>query len=466
MGDSTALFLGLDLGTSGCRAIAIDATGTIRAQAVVNMALPERDGAKSQQAPSIWWQAVCQVLRDITQQVPAQSIRALAVDGTSGTLLLADESGAPLGPALMYNDGRSQGEAKRIDAVAPRESAAHGTTSALAKLLHLRPDQRARYALHQADWIVGKLTSRFGVSDANNCLKLGYDAVHKCWPAWLGPLGINRRLLPEVFIPGTVIGHLSLAAAQATGLSPQTEVVAGTTDSTAAFIAAGATQVGEAVTSLGSTLVMKIITAEPIFAPEFGVYSQPLGKYWLAGGGSNSGGAVLLHYFSKAQMAEMTPNLRPDQSTGLDYYPLLAPGERFPINDPLLAPHLEPRPENDVLFFQAMLEGMARIEHEGYRRLQTLGAPYPSSVRSAGGGAKNIAWTQIRSHLLGIPMLEATQQEAAYGTALIARDGIRCKQALNQKPASPVDIGYNLGGANNRPERNIIFYDSENTDEE
>lgn len=424
---SYPLFLGLDLGTSGCRAIAIDATGTIRAQTVVSMALPERDGAKSQQAPEIWWQAVCQVLRDITRQVPAQSIRALAVDGTSGTLLLADESGAPLGPALMYNDGRSRIEAKQIAAVTPRESAAHGTTSSLAKLLHLRPDSRARYALHQADWIAGKLTGRWGVSDENNCLKLGYDAVHKCWPAWLDPLGINRRLLPEVFIPGTVIGHLSPAAAQATGLSPQTEVVTGTTDSTAAFIAAGATQIGEAVTSLGSTLVMKIITAEPIFAPEFGVYSQPLGNYWLAGGGSNSGGAVLLHYFSKAQMAEMSPHLRPDEPTGLDYYPLLTPGERFPANDPQLAPRLEPRPENAVIFFQAMLEGMARIEHEGYRRLQALGAPYPVSIRSAGGGANNKAWTQIRGQLLAVPMLKAVQQEAAYGAAIIARDAMHCE---------------------------------------
>lgn len=424
---SNDLFLGLDLGTSGCRAIAIDKTGTIQAQAVVNMPLPERDGAKSQQSAEIWWQAVCQVLQDITRRVPAPSIRALAVDGTSGTLLLADKNGTPLGPALMYNDGRCQNEAQKIAAAAPRESAAHGATSALAKLLHLCPDQRTRHALHQADWIVGKLSGRFGVSDENNCLKLGYDAIDKCWPTWLDQLGINRQLLPEVLTPGAPIGHISKSAAQTTGLSPETAIVAGTTDSTAAFIAAGATRVGEAVTSLGSTLVMKIITAEPIFAPEFGIYSQPLGKYWLAGGGSNSGGAVLLHYFSKAQMAEMTPHLRPDEPTGLDYYPLLTAGERFPVNNPQLAPRLEPRPENDVLFFQAMLEGMARIEHEGYCRLQTLGAPYPASIRSAGGGANNPAWTQIRGRLLGAPMLQAVQQEAAYGAALLARGEIHCE---------------------------------------
>lgn len=417
---SYPLFLGIDLGTSGCRAIAIDVTGDICAQAVVSMPPPEREGTKSQQVPEIWWQAVSQVLREITQQIPPASIHALAIDGTSGTLLLADEHGQPLRPALMYNDGRSIAEAKRIAAIAPRESAAHGATSALAKLLHLRPDQRTRYALHQADWIVGRLTGQFGISDENNCLKLGYDAIHKRWPTWLDQLEVDRGLLPQVFIPGDKIGRISAAVAQTTGLSPHTEVVAGTTDSTAAFIAAGATAIGEAVTSLGSTLVMKIITTEPIFAPEYGVYSQPLGKYWLVGGGSNSGGAVLLHYFTKTQMAAMTPQLRPNQPTGLDYYPLLTPGERFPINNPQLAPRMEPRPEDDVIYFQAMLEGMARIEYESYRRLQSLGAPYPTSIRSAGGGANNPAWTKIRGTLLGVPMLAATQQEAAYGAALLA----------------------------------------------
>lgn len=416
------LYVGIDVGTSGCRAIAIDDTGYIHAQARTAMPAPIRSGTAVEQWPQIWWRAFADTLDELLRRVPPERIAALAVDGTSGTLLLSDATGQPLAPALMYNDARAVEEARRIAAVAPRQSAAHGASATLAKLLHLAPRHpAARHALHQADWIVGRLTGRWGISDTNNCLKLGYDAIEQCWPGWLDTLGVPRDWLPQVFTPGTPLAPLTAAMQTRFKLPATTQVAAGTTDSTAAFLATGASQVGEAVTSLGSTLVMKIITERPIFAPEFGVYSQPLGALWLAGGGSNSGGAVLLHYFSPETMAALTSHLCPEHPTGLDYYPLLAPGERFPRNDPQLAPRLQPRPDDDAVFFQGMLEGMAHIEQDGYRRLHELGALYPISVRSAGGGANNPAWTKIRARLLGVPLLDAVQQEAAYGAALLAR---------------------------------------------
>jgi sugar (pentulose or hexulose) kinase len=201
-------------------------------------------------------------------------------------------------------------------------------------------------------------------------------------------------------------------------------VVAGTTDSTASFLATGAHRIGEAVTALGSTLVLKVISDKPIFAPEFGVYSQPLirdGKMrWLVGGASNSGGNVLKQHFTLEQITEMTARLQPDTPTGLNYYPLSNGGERFPINDPQLAPQLEPRPADDVIFFQGMLEGIARIEAEGYRRLAELGAPYPVSIRTTGGGAQNGAWSAIRKNLLNVEFESARHTEAAFGVALLA----------------------------------------------
>lgn len=417
------LFIGLDLGTSGCRALAIDAQGGLLAQAATPLPEPQRDGARAEQEAGLWWQGVCETLTRLTDQIPAERVAALAVDGTSGTLLLADAGGEPLGPALMYNDARSRNAAAHIAAVAPRQSAAHGASSALAKLLHLRPVPPARHALHQADWIVGKLTGRWGVSDENNCLKLGFDAEAKRWPDWLDALEVDRSLLPKVVLPGTPVAPIQHELARQLGLPAETLVVAGTTDSTAAFMATGAREVGEAVTSLGSTLVMKVIADRPLFSPAHGVYSQPLGDRWLVGGGSNSGGAVLLHYFSREQLAAMTPALNPTQPTGLDYYPLVERGERFPVNDNQLPPRLTPRPDDDVTFFQGMLEGMARIEQQGYQLLAELGAPYPISVRSAGGGSRNPAWTEIRQNLLGVPLLEADHQEAAYGSALLARRG-------------------------------------------
>ncbi len=389
------------------------------------------------QNPALWWQALTTALHALLQHTPAAQVTALAVDGTSGTLLLCNAYGEPLADALMYNDARSVCEASYIDEVAPAASGAHGTSSALAKLMHLQASlgPRARYALTPADWIAFKLGARLGVSDEHNCLKLGYDVIARRWPDWLSRLGVRRELLPEVVAPGTDIGTVSAAASTQFGLHASTRIVAGTTDSTAAFIATGAHAPGEAVTSLGSTLVMKVLSEKPVFAPKSGVYSHRLGDLWLAGAGSNSGGAVLRHFFTPEQITAMTPRLHPERPTGLDYYPLVAPGERFPVSDPALAPRLEPRPEDDLEFFQGLLEGMARIEQRAYQVLAGLGAPYPVTVRSVGGGAVNAAWRDLRARLLGVPLLTPAQHEAAYGTALLA---LRGTQYLHPAPAGSV----------------------------
>ncbi len=426
MASDAQLYLGIDLGTSACRAIVIDARKEIRAQSSAPLSSPLRRGVGVEQAPELWWEAVKIALRDLFHEIPAAGISAIAVDGTSGTLLLTDVRGVPLGSALMYNDARAQAEAARIAAIAPQTSAAHGVSSSLAKLLYLQAQatRLAHHALSQADWIGAKFSGRFGISDEQNCLKLGFDPIKGRWPDWLDTLGVRRDLLPQVLPAGTPTGKVCADSAAEFGFNPDAIVVAGTTDSTAAFLATGAGLPGEAVTSLGSTLVLKVVSEQPIFAPEYGVYSHKFGDLWLAGGGSNSGGAVLRQYFSAQQLADMTPRLRPDQPTGLDYYPLIAPGERFPLNDANFPPRLSPRPADDVVFFQAMLEGMARIEQRGYELLANLGAPYPVSVRTVGGGAVNTAWTKIRSQLVSVPMICPDQQDAAYGAALLARRGL------------------------------------------
>jgi hypothetical protein len=282
----------------------------------------------------------------------------------------------------------------------------------------------ARHICHQADWISGLLCKRFDISDENNCLKLGYDPVNREWPPWLSALIIDRTQLPRVYAPGTAIATLDSDIAQQLGLPVNCQLVAGTTDSIAAFIATGARDVGEAVTSLGSTLVLKLISDKPVFSSQLGVYSHRLGNTWLAGGASNSGGKVLLKYFDQSRLAEMTTELEPDSPTGLDYYPLAQAGERFPRNDPQLQPILEPRPPEDVKFFQAMLEGIASIEAEGYTALSQLGAPRLTKVFTAGGGSKNPAWRKIRENKLGVPVEIAEHSEASYGAALLAMRAI------------------------------------------
>jgi hypothetical protein len=423
---TTDLALGIDIGTSGVRACAVDAAGELVSLATVEMPAPHREGVRIEQDPAVWWDATVAAIQALGRVADLKRVRRLAVDGTSGTLLLIDAQGRPCSPALMYNDARAAAEAQRIRSVAPAESGAHGPSAALAKLLHVTAaglPAQARHAVHQADWIAGRLAGRHGFSDENNALKLGYDPVARAWPDWLATLDVPRQLLPTVLVPAASIGRIDPAQATALGLPPEIEMRAGTTDGVAAFLATRVAANGDAVTSLGSTLVLKLLSERPIFAAPLGVYSHRLGERWLAGGASNSGGAALLTHFSPARMAELMPQLMPDRPTGLHYYPLRSPGERFPIADPVLAPRVSPRPADDALFFQGLLEGIAEIEAMGYARLAALGASPLKRVITIGGGARNDAWTSIRARRLGVPVTVAAQTEAAYGTALLALNG-------------------------------------------
>jgi sugar (pentulose or hexulose) kinase len=420
-------YVGIDLGTSGCRAIAIDKSETIRASVSRSWPRPETPQPhQSQQDPDIWWRILIEVLAEIGSGCGDNNIAAIAVDGTSSTLLLTDQAGNPLTPALMYNDSRSSEQLPLLRNVVPDSNPVLSASSSLAKLLQLRQSLSTDHYLarHQADWILGRLCGDYRYSDENNALKLGYDPVQRQWPAWLTKLQIDIDLLPVVVPNATRIGELCAQAAKNTGLPQGVPIVTGTTDSNAAFLATGANEVGEAVSSLGSSLVLKILCDKPIFAAEYGVYSHRMGDRWLVSGASNSGGAVLASYFSKDEIARMTLNLQPDKLTGLDYYPLLSPGERFPHNDADYQPRLQPRPKDDLRFFQGMLEGIANIEATGYGLLQQLGAPKPRCVYSIGGGALNEPWRQIRQHKLAVPVIQARRQEAAFGTALLAMRGV------------------------------------------
>jgi sugar (pentulose or hexulose) kinase len=416
-----SLVIGIDVGTSGVRAAACDPQGRPLAVETAPLPVPpEREGRIEQDA-ALWWQATVRALEALLSRIDRAAVRALAVDGTSGTVLAIDRNGIPLAPGRLYNDRGAVREAARIAAAAPPTSGAHGATSGLAKALQLAAETRPHRILHQADWVAGRLSGRFDVSDENNALKTGYDPVARAWPDFVEALGLDPALLPAVVAPGTAISEIGADQARAFGLTGGVIVAAGTTDGCASFLATGADAVGDAVTALGTTLTLKVLAAEPVFDPSAGVYSHRLGDHWLAGGASNTGGAVLAAQFTAKAMRDLEARLDPDRETGLDYYPLPRPGERFPVADPALSPRLEPRPDDDARFFQGLLEGIARIEAQGYRRLKELGGPSLRRVLTVGGGARNEAWTRIRARLLRAPVERAASEEAAIGAARLAR---------------------------------------------
>lgn len=414
-------YLGIDFGTTGARAIAIDGQGHVCAETEYPFAAPD-EPAKSPTLAQQWKTALFTLIEQIPPDI-RRDIARLAINGTSSTVLLCDETGEPLSEPILYNDGRGATVLEQLKAIAPPNHVVLSATSSLAKLLWLMqhsPPSPHCYFLHQADWLAFLLHNRLGISDDHNALKLGYDPEQRCYPAWMEQLS-DMPILPQVLAPGTPVGEVTPDMARSLGLSQEAQVCAGTTDSIAAFLASGAEEPGEAVTSLGSTLVLKLLSRKPVEASRYGIYSHRLGDLWLAGGASNTGGAVLRHFFSDVELERLSQNIEAEKESTLDYYPLLKPGERFPINDPQLPPKLEPKPADSVEFLHGLLESMARIEAQGYQLLQQLGATPLARVYTAGGGAKNPAWTTIRERQLQVPILPPARRAAAYGTARLAR---------------------------------------------
>jgi sugar (pentulose or hexulose) kinase len=412
-------FLGIDFGTSGARSCVIDAGGAIVAE-------DKRDFGtlEEYERAGIWREALWDLVASLPPPIRTE-LSDIALDGTSGTVLACDEELSPRHPPLLYNDDRAVEEAALIARTATPGHPAAAVTSGLAKVLWLKKRlglTGARLYLNQADWLSGLLTGRVGMTDYHNALKMGLDLDDLKWPAWVEYLA-DVDYLPVPIAPGARLATVSRPRARYLGVNPGCMVHAGTTDSIAAFLAAGVSRSGDAVTSLGSTLVLKLLSETRVESTGHGVYSHWFGSRWLAGGASNAGGAVLRQFFDDRTLSALSETIDPAVASPLDYLPLPKSGERFPVNDPTLAPRLTPRPADDAEFLHGLLESLARIETQGYALLAELGATPVRRVDTAGGGARNPVWTRIRERLLKVPVTRSDHTEAAYGAALLARDG-------------------------------------------
>ena len=416
-----SLFLGIDFGTSGVRTSVIN----LDKEEIINFSVPiEKPKTKDSlvyQDPSLWWNSLLKNLHFLSTKINLNKIERLSIDGTSGTVLICDDKGHPFDHALMYNDASSVEEAKLVEKISSGHPIVSSPTNALVRALSLIKKNSAQSyrILHQADWVASKMIEEFKFSDENNALKLGYDCQERIWPKWFNELPLNEKSLPQILIPGEVMGTLRNPDLLNLGFNSNLEIVAGTTDSIAAFLATGASQIGEAVTSIGTTLVVKAISAKPIFNREFGIYSHRLGDRWLAGGASNVGGRIIEELFGN-KIEDLSKSLNPDKLLNLNYYPLAQTGERFPINDPNKMPILEPRPDKEADFFQAVLEGITQVEKLSYEKIVEIGGSYPLKIFTIGGGGKNKNWNAMREKILKVDLGKPLSNDASYGVALLA----------------------------------------------
>ncbi|KAK9677811.1 hypothetical protein RND81_11G169200 [Saponaria officinalis] len=423
--DYERLYLGMDFGTSGARYALINKLGVIKAEAKRDYPLHLVRMSKSGEAID-WVRSWKETLFSLLDDIPVDLrplVASIAVDGTSATTLIINSStGEPLCRPLLYNESCPDA-VPLVKSIAPPNHTVCSGSSTLCKLVSWwNSDSRNKESaalLHQADWLLWLLHGKLGVSDYNNALKVGYDPELDAYPSWLLSQSFSS-VLPSVVAPGSVIGTLKEDVRKQLGFSEDCVVCTGTTDSIAAFLAARVTEPGKAVTSLGSTLAIKLLSKSRVEDARFGVYSHRLDDKWLVGGASNTGGAALRQLFTDEQLQELSKQINPAVPSSLDYYPLPNVGERFPVADPNMMPRLHPQPDSDSEFLHGVLESIARIEAKGYSLLKDLGATEVDEVFTAGGGAKNEQWTEIRARVLDLPVSRAAQTEAAYGAALLA----------------------------------------------
>lgn len=432
MAQRTVGFCGIDIGTQGVRVSVVSASGQALGAGSAPLPPGRRDGARHEQRPTDWWPAVVSATRDALAGAQGVEIEAVAVDATSGTVMVETPDGTPAGPALMYDDARAQDQAAR----AQREGAQLWQTLgyriqpawALPKAMWLldngavRPGDRI---VHQSDHVVRQLVGAPVATDTSHALKTGCDLITGTWP-WsiLEPLGVRPVHLPELVRPGTVVGTVCAAAAAATGLRTGTPVRAGMTDGCAAQIATNALHPGRWSSALGTTLVVKGSTSRLVRDPSGAVYSHrhPDGG-WLPGGASSTGAGVLtcLNPDGDPQrFAVLTDAARDLVPMPGVTYPLAGRGERFPFVASAAEGFLADEARTPPARFAAMCQGIAYVERLAYDVLRTLGAEVDGTVAFSGGAARNRWWNQLRADVLGRPAVVPSSTQAATGMAILA----------------------------------------------
>lgn len=433
--DRRKAWVGIDLGTQSVRALIVDGRGTVLGAAGRKLT-SRRDGNRHEQDPQDWWDAVAaataDAVRDTLAAAPGIDFGGVAVDATSGTVLLADPAdGRPLTPALMYDDGRAADLVDRVNDAGGELWRRLGyqrmqRSWGLPKLLWLlaeHPDLTATAQLaHQSDVITGRLVGRPVATDLSNALKTGADLIEQDWPSTvMDALDVPHRLLPPLARPGEPIGTVGVDAAAATGLPAGTPVIAGMTDGCAAQLGAGSLTVGSWNSVLGTTLVVKGVADELITDPSGAVYChRGPGDTWLPGGASSTGAGVISRDFPDADLDALNRAAADHEPAGVLTYPLVSNGERFPFVAPDARGFAIGTPADDGERFAAVLQGVAFLERLGFDHLDRIGAPTDGALVLTGGATRSSYWNQLRADVLGRPVTLPQNAEPALGMAVLA----------------------------------------------
>lgn len=435
-------WLGIDLGTQSVRAIVVTGDGTVLSTASEPLT-SQRDGNRHEQDPEQWWNATTKAIGAVVAATDV-TIEGLAVDGTSGTILLVDGDGAPMTPALMYDDGRATDVLRLVNEAGQDLWAKLGyqrmqTTWALPKLAWLRvhspelltaPGTRL---MHQTDFINSRLAGRPVATDLSSALKTGVDLISESWPlSVLDTLSVPSQILPPVVRSGTRLGVVGQDAAERTGLPSGTPIISGSTDGCAAQLGAGALDPGDWNSVVGTTLVLKGVSDHLVEDPLGVVYSHKgADGQWLPGGASSSGAGAISRDFPGADLPRLEKAARVFHPGAATTYPLVSVGERFPFRAPDAEGFTLGSPSSEPERYAALLQGLAFVERLCFDYLSYLGAEVSGRVLLTGGATKSSYWSQLRSDVLGRPVHLPDNAEPALGAAILASSGVTGRTAAD-----------------------------------
>ncbi|ANE53648.1 carbohydrate kinase [Flavisolibacter tropicus] len=425
-------FIGVDIGTQGARVVLVNQNGIMVGSK--EESFPLNNQSREEQSPELWWSSCLTSLRALCYElkpvIDLSHVRAIAVTSTSGTIIPLDKSNRPLHAAIMYSDPRSVQEARLCKAAASTSGSmgftAFNASCGLSKMVWFVnnfPEKASQLGMfiHAADYITGQLSGNFKVTDYTNALKSGYDIVQLQWPDFITKaLPIKPEWLQEVVPTGVSVGCLKSELAEQLGLSDKIIITAGVTDGCASQVASGAVKPGDWNTTIGTTLVIKGVTAKEVKDPTGVLYCHrhPEG-YWMPGGASNTGADWVSRLFGQSDLNEINAAAAKLIPTGLLAWPLLQQGERFPFVAPD-AQGFAPEELSEAELFTAYMEGVAYIERYAYERIQMLSGETIHQVYTAGGASNSDAWLTIRSNVLGVPVYKMQSVSGAAGAAILA----------------------------------------------
>ena len=440
-------FIGIDSSTTATKALLMAEDGTVLGVASSSYSSETPQPLWSEQEPALWWDATVQSIRHLLRETavdPAQ-IKGLGLTGQMHGLVLLDENGQVLRPALLWNDQRTGAECDEMRARLGKQNliaitgndALTGFTA--PKILWVKNNEpqiysRVRQILLPKDYVRFMLTGEYATDKAGAAGTQLFDVRQRDWSVEvIEALEIDAAWLPPTFEGTAVTGKVSAQAAEQTGLAAGTPVFGGGGDQATAAVGTGAVVEGVVSLSLGTSGVVFAAANQPIIEPDGRLHAfchAVPGMWHLMGVMLSAAGSLRWYRDTVAPDLSFDELLVPAAtvpagSEGLLFLPYLT-GERTPHPDPLARGAyigLTVR-HTQAHMTRAVLEGVAFGLRDSFELMRGAGLADVQQVRITGGGAKSSLWRQILADIFGVELVTVTAGEgAAYGTALLAAVG-------------------------------------------